>query len=118
MVMLKLHRVMVYVSDMTRAVAFYRDKIGMTPGVVTDQYSELANSRISIALHASTVAADVRRSQEAPTLVFVTEDVDEAAAYLKEKGVEFSTAPFWVTTQSRLAEFFDSEGNKLSVVSV
>jgi predicted enzyme related to lactoylglutathione lyase len=104
------------VSDQDRAVAFYRDKVGLR--VETDaaygegwRWIELAipgaQTRILLSKR------DDETSGTEPSLILVTEDLDGAYARLAEQGVVFTQPPTnapWAPGE-RYATMRDSEGN-------
>jgi predicted enzyme related to lactoylglutathione lyase len=65
---------LVFVRDMTRAVAFYRDALGMKVRVATPAWSELEVAGATVALHAGREAGE----QEIP-LGFKVLNIDAVA---------------------------------------
>ena len=57
--------IMVNVSDMSRSVAFYRDKLGMTLKYQTDYWTEFETGTTILALHlADRPARDGKKKQQ------------------------------------------------------
>lgn len=104
------------VTDQDRALAFWRDKLGVT--VATDEASGDGFRWIELELPgAQTRIVFVRRRDatpsEEPDLILICDDVDQSFAELKGRGVTFTQAPAaapW-RPDERYALFRDSEGN-------
>ncbi|MCO5066971.1 MAG: VOC family protein [Rhizobiaceae bacterium] len=111
------------VHDQDRAKTFYIDRLGC--GVVADQKMGSHGWRwIELKLPgAATNLHFVRRGNdepsEAPVLVFVADDVGSAVSTLKSRGVKIITepAPAPYDPSRTVAEFRDSEGNRIVVSS-
>lgn len=111
------------VIDQDRAKAFYTDHLGCQ--VIADQPMGDSGWRwIELALpHAVTNLHFVRRADAAasaePVLVLVDDDVKATVASLKARGVEIVTEPQEAPWQPgrTVAEFRDSEGNRMVVAS-
>ena len=99
-----------FVADMNRAVAFYRDTLGLTLKFSSPEWSEFATGSTTLALHPA--------SQENPAgtthLGFHADDIAGAHTMLASSGVRFTRAP---TPQHgiQLAEFVDTEGARVSL---
>ena len=110
------------VTDQDRAVAFYRDLIGLT--LATDQQYGSGWRWIELEIPRSpTRILFERRADEAPgeqpSLHLVVEDVDVAYADLIAKGVVFDQEPIdapWSPAE-RYALLRDSEGNLILIGS-
>jgi lactoylglutathione lyase len=104
------------VSDQDRALAFYRDKVGLT--VETDAAYGEGSRWIELAIPgAQTKILFSKRGDETPSaepsLILVTEDLDGVYAKLAEQGVAFTQPPTdapWAPGE-RYALMRDSEGN-------
>ena len=111
------------VFDQDRAKAFYTDHLGCQ--VIADQPMGDGGWRwIELAFpHAVTNLHFVRRADAAPgaepVLVLVDDHVEETIAGLKAGGVEIITEPQEAPWQRgrTVAEFRDSEGNRMVVAS-
>jgi predicted enzyme related to lactoylglutathione lyase len=113
-----LMEVIVYVEDMNRAVAFYRDTLGLSvtfPAGLDDYGQEfwvtLATGQCTLALHGG---GQRRQGQDAAKIVFRVTDVRAAREQLLARGVQLgevrNPAPgVWVVDGR------DSEGNPLSL---
>jgi catechol 2,3-dioxygenase-like lactoylglutathione lyase family enzyme len=115
-------------QDLDRARGFYSDRLGLDPVEERDGGLRYLCGTTEFHLFASSGTASGRSTQ----LGFEVEDVDEAVAALRARGLEFETfdmGDLEVTDQivvvpdnypskgtgERGAFFFDSEGNLLSV---
>ena len=110
------------VSDQDRAVAFYRDVIGLT--LAADQQYGSGWRWIEFEVPGSpTRILFERRANEAPgeqpSLILVVEDVDAAFGELSGRGVTFDQDPMdapW-SPKERYALLRDSEGNLVMIGS-
>ena len=99
-----------FVADMERAVAFYRDSIGLELKFSSPEWSESATGETTLVLHAA--------SEENPAgtthLGLHADNVSDVQRRLTAAGVRFSRAP---TPQHgiSLAEFIDCEGARVSL---
>jgi catechol 2,3-dioxygenase-like lactoylglutathione lyase family enzyme len=101
-----------YVDDMDRAVAFYRDKLGLEPTFQSPFWSEFATGETKLALH----PASEQNKAGSVELGFAVDDVRDFHARRDELGIEFSEPPR-EEHGVRLARFRDSEGAEVSVSS-
>ena len=96
-----------WVQDMDRAVAFWRDGIGLEPALVTPYWSELKWKDATIALHDGGTG-DYR----ATGLGIEVEDVDAACAEVAAAGGQIRKHPVDRSGEGiRLADLVDTEGN-------
>ena len=104
--------VWVPVRDMSRAVDFYRDTLGLKVNSTQDEWSDLEANGLKIGLNAR---EEVHGSEGGAVITFEPEGgIDEAVEELRGKGVEFSggiSDHEW----GRIAPFKDSEGNDLQL---
>ena len=99
-----------FVADMDRAVAFYRDTLGLTLKFASPGWTEFATGETTLALH----PASAQNPAGSTHLGFVSTGIENVHRELVEKGVAFTRAPtpeHGVT----LAEFVDSEGARCSL---
>jgi predicted enzyme related to lactoylglutathione lyase len=107
--------VWVPVSDMKRAVAFYRDALGLTVKETDDDWSEVDANGLLIGLNAREQASE--HSDGGAVISFQPEDDLEAEVEsMKQSGVEF-TGDISDHEWGRLIPFKDSEGNDLQLYS-
>ena len=106
--MSELGEVVVYVDDMDRAVAFYRDVLGLATTYESPYWTTFDSGPCTLALHAGGVIP--------PNPTFVVADADGEHARLAASGIEVGEirepAP-----GLRVFDIRDSEGNRLSIES-
>jgi catechol 2,3-dioxygenase-like lactoylglutathione lyase family enzyme len=106
--------VMLGVRDVTRSLAFYRDKLGLEVQRGIPGFAFLNAGAVTLCL--SEPAAKVRGELAgAGEIVFSVEDVTAAYEALRGKGVQFTHEPRSVTPTTRVANFDDPDGNHLSI---
>jgi lactoylglutathione lyase len=100
-----------FVSDMDKAVKFYRDVVGLQLKFESPGWSEFVTGETTLALHPA--------SDKNPTgkveLGFTVADVEAFYRDMSTKGVIFSMPPKKQDFGGVLAQFFDSEGAHCSV---
>lgn len=99
-----------FVEEMDRAVAFYRDTLGLTLKFASPGWSEFATGETTLALH----PASAQNPAGSTHLGFTANGVETLHQSLAGKGVVFTRPPtpeHGVT----LAEFVDSEGARCSL---
>jgi lactoylglutathione lyase len=102
---------MVVVSDMDRAVEFYRDRLGIPLKFQSPDWTEFQTGATTLALHGGGVtptgppAGDPTKQAGSCSIGFNVEDVDKTYEELKAKGIRFVMPP----TQR------EGEGIKLAV---
>ncbi len=104
----------VFVSDMTRSVAFYRDVLGLPLRFESPGWSELANEGTTIALHASSAGrGEPASAEDRPgtcRLGFQVEDLDATHRQLLERDVTCLSAPKAQAYGIRQAVYADPDG--------
>jgi catechol 2,3-dioxygenase-like lactoylglutathione lyase family enzyme len=103
-----------WVSDMDRAVSFYRDLLGLR--LVRrdeDTWVEFESGGRRLALHS--VAEGQPMTPGGATAVFSVDDLDRAKADLSSRGVRFGHEGD-VAGFARFASFLDSEGNTVQLI--
>jgi len=99
--------VMLMVADMDRAVAFWRDGLGLGEKVVSPFWTELTSGSTVIALHGGGTVAD-----RDTNLGFRVADADAAVASVVAAGGTVKVAPSTQPDEGiRMAEVADTEGN-------
>ena len=105
-------RIVIYVSDMARSTAFYRDTLGLPLKFTSPGWTEFNNAGTTLALHrqmsGATRSAEPGAGQA--TLVFSVEDIQSAYQALQEQGVTFSLAPQQQPSGLTLAVLQDPDG--------
>lgn len=108
--------IVLYVHDIERSLAFYRDQLGLT---VTEQHGhnwiELDTGGTTLALHKydGGPLADEQRTE----LFFTVDDVDQTYETLRSYGVEFVEAPTDQTFGFRTGACLDPDGNRVSIAT-
>jgi predicted enzyme related to lactoylglutathione lyase len=98
------------VSDMDRAVAFYRDSLGLDVLEHDGDWSEVTAGDQRIGLNASESPA----GEGGAVIAFAVDDVQATVAELKDKGVHFS-GELSKHPWGQIAPFKDPDGNDLQV---
>jgi catechol 2,3-dioxygenase-like lactoylglutathione lyase family enzyme len=114
--MFKEANVTILVSDMKRAIAFYRDALGVKVAKeYGDEFAELDAPGVRIGLHpgGKRPLADHSRHMSIGLRV---DDLDAAKEALEKRGVKFGATPR--DEGLRLAYFTDPDGNPLYLVEV
>ncbi len=112
--MKQLDLIFYWVSDMDRAVSFYRDLLGLR--LVRrdeDTWVEFESGGRRLALHS--VAEGQPMTPGGATAVFSVDDLDRAKADLSSRGVRFGHEGD-VAGFARFASFLDSEGNTVQLI--
>ncbi len=100
-----------FVTDMDRAVAFYRDTLGLVLKFASPHWSEFDTGETTLALH----PASEKNPPGAVELGFEVPDLAKFHQELSAKGVTFSMPPTKQDFGGMLAQFVDSEGGHVSV---
>jgi lactoylglutathione lyase len=107
----------VYVSDMQRSLAFYRDILGLPLKFSSPGWSEFNNSGTTLALHRH--LQEPSDSQHRPaahavagqaTLIFIVDDLQATYEALTARGADFSLAPQQQPTGLTFAIVPDPDG--------
>ena len=102
---------MLFVVDMDRAVAFYREGVGLEVRFVSPEWSELAWRDATVALHGGATSTE----QRVTGLGFEVDDLDAACKQVAAAGGTIVTAPRDRPGEPiRLADVADTEGNVFS----
>lgn len=105
------------VDDMAKAVAFYRDKLGLPVKYEAADWVELDAGNMTIALRRYGSGPEGRPELgvgEGATLVFQVDDIEAAKAELEGQGIKFIGGVFDYGTV-KLAAFEDLNGNVLQI---
>ena len=100
-----------FVSDMSRAVKFYRDVAGLPLKFESPAWSEFDTGATTLALH----PASPEQPAGTVRLGFGVPDLHQFHRDMTEKGVRFTAPPKKQDFGGELAEFVDSEGARCSV---
>lgn len=105
-------RFLIYVTDMERSTAFYRDTLGLPLKFTSPGWTEFNNGGTTLALHKH-MGGEIREARPAAgqaTLVFVVDDIQGIYETLKAEGVHFSMEPQKQPTGRTLALLHDPDG--------
>jgi catechol 2,3-dioxygenase-like lactoylglutathione lyase family enzyme len=115
----RIGQIHVSVTDIDRAVAFYRDVLGIPLLFRVDGQPMAFFDCDGVRLYLGVPESPSFRSN--PVVYFSVDDVDEAYEALRDRGVEFRDAPHVVhrteTSELRMAFFTDPDGNNLVVMA-
>lgn len=114
-----IEQIAVNAHDIERAVAFYRDKLGMKhlfsvpPNLA---FFDCDGTRLLLSL-----PAKPEFDHPSSIIYFKVDDIQQATQTLSERGVQFEGAPIFVADMGTydlwLASFRDSEDNLLALMS-
>jgi lactoylglutathione lyase len=87
----RLNQVIVYVSDMSRSVTFYRDVLGLPLHSASEHWSQFSTGEVTLALHLSRTSESASGSADLPAgrveLSLEVPNVELACEELQAKGV-------------------------------
>jgi catechol 2,3-dioxygenase-like lactoylglutathione lyase family enzyme len=102
-----------FVSDMDRAVTFYRDMLGLPLLYRTgDDWAQFDAGPVQLGLHGS------GQGEHRPggTLAFRVDDLDSSRAALTARGLSFTPEGGGEGREPRFVEFLDPDGNVLGLL--
>jgi lactoylglutathione lyase len=108
-------RLVIYVSDMERSVAFYRDVLGLPLKFSSPGWSEFNNSGTTLALHrhlhpGGEPAQTAHAAAGQASLIFVVDDLQATYETLKAEGAHFAMEPQKQPTGLTFAILPDPDG--------
>jgi predicted enzyme related to lactoylglutathione lyase len=106
----KLSYVIKFVTDMDRAVAFYRDTFGLKVKFATPEWSEFDTGEVKLALHLTTDETKAGTTQ----VGFSAPDVAVTYAEREALGLNFTQEPF-LEHGTLLSRLLDCEGAEVSL---
>ncbi|HXW62859.1 MAG TPA: VOC family protein [Candidatus Acidoferrales bacterium] len=109
--MIKLGYVIEFVTDMDRAVKFYRDVLGLPLKFQSPGWSEFDTGETSLGLH----PASETNPAGSVELGFSVPDLEKFYQEMTAKGMRFSITPQKQDFGGMLAQFLDTEGGRCSV---
>ena len=107
----QLSYVIEFVTDMDRAVKFYRDVLGLPLKFQSPEWSEFATGATTLALH----PASDKNPGGKVELGFTVADLNEFHQEMTARGVRFTMPPTKQDFGGSLAQFVDPEGAYCSV---
>jgi methylmalonyl-CoA/ethylmalonyl-CoA epimerase len=103
-----------WVADLDRAVAFYRDVLGLKLLYRTgDEWAEFEAGPIRLGLHGP---GSARHRASGGAVVFRVEDLDATRRELERRGVRFEEREGEVQGYARFVHFADLDGNGLGII--
>jgi predicted enzyme related to lactoylglutathione lyase len=106
---------MLYVTNLARAVEWYKSKLGFKENfLVPNAYASLRHEEMGFRLDLHPTEANSKDVGFGAINYFVAKDFDQAIAELQKKGVKVGT-PKREGESSRFVTFWDSEGNALGI---
>lgn len=106
---------MLYVNDLGRAVAWYKDKLGFKENFVApNAYASLRHEGMNFRLDLHPTEANSKDVGFGAIQYFLADDFDRVVETLKSNGVKVGT-PKREGDSSRFVTFWDSEGNALGI---
>ncbi len=106
----KLSYVIKFVTDMDKAIAFYRDTFGLTVKFATPDWSEFDTGEVKLALHLTTDQKQAGTTQ----IGFSAPDVAGTYAAREALGLNFTQEPF-LEHGTLLSRLLDCEGAEVSL---
>jgi lactoylglutathione lyase len=109
--------VMVIVSDMSRSVQFYRDKLGLRLRFESPEWTEFETGTTVLALHGGGMASAGHREHMSGTasIGFYVDNLEEKYNELKAKGIEFVMPPTDRESGIKLSVCLDPDGLPISI---
>jgi lactoylglutathione lyase len=116
---MRLSDAIVFVSDMKRAVSFYRDVLGLPLRFESPEWTEFATEGATLALHAGETSPSDERNPQKPLAGrcrpgLSVPNLDEFHKRMVERGVPCIQKPK-ETFGARIAQYLDPDGLILSV---
>ncbi len=102
----KFSYVIEFVADMSRAVRFYRDVVGLSLKFESPEWSEFQTGETTFALHPASPENPAGKIE----LGLMVKDLQQSYEELKGRGVKFLMPPTRQDYGGMLARFEDSEG--------
>ncbi len=106
--------VMLGVRDVGRAVAFYRDNLGLKVTGEIETFVFLDGGSVTLCL-SHLLARASQQLVGATEVVFSVGDVKAAYDWLRGRGVQFTHEPRIVSGSNWAANFADPDGHRLSI---
>lgn len=110
----KLDYIIIFVSDMERSTAFYRDLLGLSLKFSSPSWTEFAAGSTTLALHPARMTPVSSFQEQAPAgqaqLGFEVDDLDALYASLQPQGLRFSQPPQKQAEGGKIAIVHDPDG--------
>ncbi len=114
---IEFNHALIYVTDLKRALSFYRDLLGFQAIEEEEGYARLRSSRstTTMGLHVLTKQVSSIPSEEGVRLYFEVDNLDETCKELLSKGVKFDQLPEDMPWGWRHAYLHDPDGHQISL---
>ncbi len=111
----EIHHLVIYVSDMQRAKAFYNKVLGLSLGYESPSWSVISapNSKTYIGLHKT--ENEVGKGTE---ISFLVDDLEQEMDRLTDLGVRFTSTVILAAPGRKVIHFEDPDGNPLSLYEI
>jgi lactoylglutathione lyase len=103
----------VYVDDVEKSTAFYRDILGIPLEYSVDGWTQFKSTGASLVLHPKTDASSAAGGRVHMT--FRVDDIDRTYRDLGERGVHFLAPPI-ATSFGKHTTLFDPDGNAIDLI--
>ncbi|MBI1903815.1 MAG: VOC family protein [Planctomycetia bacterium] len=116
--MLKFSNAIVFVSNMDRSVAFYRDALGLKLRFQSEHWSEFDTPGVTLALHLAQPASGADGDKTVAgrcEIGFDVPDLDACHRELLAKGVRCIRAPKVEDFGAKLAHYSDPDGLTITI---
>jgi lactoylglutathione lyase len=112
----KLDYVILYVRDLDRSIAFYRDIVGLPFKFQESGYAEFATHNVKFALFdraqlSSLIGRPATEGGPCGEIAIVVDDVDAESTRVRAAGVEILSGPVDRPWGHRTVHFLDPDGN-------
>ena len=118
MTLLNIHHLVVYTTNMTEALDFYTNKLGMKLASKSEMWSEVRIStgedlnQTYIGLHH---VDEIKAKNVGAEIVFRVSDINESRKKYEEKGISFNEDVVEIAPGVSFISFNDIDGNRLSL---
>ena len=117
----RITQIMIYVADMQRSIAFYRDIMGLTLTSESEQWSEFDAGDFTMALHWTNVRSDISGEVGVPAgraeITFQVDDLDGACAEIAQRGGAIDGPKEMEGLDIRVAYLRDPDGMAIQLIS-
>ncbi|HZS43304.1 MAG TPA: VOC family protein [Candidatus Paceibacterota bacterium] len=101
------------VSDLSKALVFYKDVLGLKSTFEGDKFAEFDLSNVTLTI-GNFAEEKPKEKKEGPSVGLAVDDVGEAIKYLKSKGVKV-LQDFIDTPVCHMAMITDPDGNQITI---
>ena len=114
---IEFNHALIYVTDLNRALNFYRNLLGFQAIEAEEGYARLRSSKgtTTIGLHVLTKEISKIPTEEGVRLYFEVANLDETCSQLQSRGVKFTQLPKDMPWGWRHAYLSDPDGHRISL---